>query len=76
MNGPDKISEHSSSSLFLISCKLTSRLSEIRHPTTLVQGMYIYKEIEIAEAKGIEKKRRIFWNEKCDEICKNGKYNS
>lgn len=38
--------------------------------------MYIYKESEIPEAKGAEKKRRIFWNEKCHEICKNEKYNS
>ena len=50
---------------------------EIKHPTALVrQGMHVYKEREIAEARGIEKKRRIFWNEECDEICKNEKYNS
>ena len=50
---------------------------EIRHPTALVrQGVYIYKEREIEKAKGIEKKRRIFWNEKSNEICKNEKYNS
>jgi hypothetical protein len=50
---------------------------EIRHPTALVrQGVYIYKECEIEEVTGNEKKRRIFWNEKSDEICRNEKYNS
>ena len=50
---------------------------EKRHPTALGrEGVYIYKEREIEEAKGTEKKRRIFWNEKSDEICKDEKYNS
>ena len=48
---------------------------EIKHPTALVrQGMHVYEEREIAEARGIQKKRRIFWNEECDGICKNEKY--
>lgn len=36
--------------------------------------IYVYIEHEIQEAKGMEKKRRKFWNEKAEDISKDERY--
>ena len=40
------------------------------------KGVHIYSEKEIASSIGYEKERRLFWNHKAEELCRESKYKS
>lgn len=43
----------------------------LRSPTSWeIRGVKVYTEAEIAKAKGMEKKRRLFWNDEAKKLCK------
>ena len=43
-------------------------------PTASARKVHVFSEREIEQATGIEKQRKLFWNEKAEELCKNECY--
>ena len=57
-------------------CSSTSKVtgSFLRSPTSWeIRGVKIYTQVEIEKAKGMEKKRREFWNKEAKRICRQTK---
>lgn len=41
---------------------------------SLMKAIHVFTKLDIEEAKGMEKKRLQFWNEKAEEISKDERY--
>lgn len=48
----------------------TSNAAQTYTAASARKGVHVFREDEIEEAKGMEKKRKTFWNKKAEEICK------
>ena len=53
------------------STRVASSLNFLRSPTSWeIRGVKVYTEEEIAKAKGMEKKRQLYWNDQAKKLCK------
>ena len=65
-----------SDAISITPCSSTSKVSEscLRSPTSWeMRGVKIYTQREIEKAKGMEKKRREFWNKEAKRLCRETK---